>query len=229
MISIEDLNNSFYAKNLFSLHKGKVVVTEKKNLGLEGKLQKVTLLTDGDFIELSNSYLQKTCEVFKKVSGKFSFKQDCDGIFLLNKGEKQYFIVVELKSGFDTKAFCQIASSYIRCKAMLRNISTYDSSRNYAEKAFLISYEDDYQKYDAISNSKVLASKKLMADSSMGDVLNSFRVQIKKKGKVIVNPSDFHLESMSIPSDLLMKNLEIVGVEIKRGICEENIQLDSLL
>lgn len=229
MISIEDLNNSFYAKNLFSMHKGKVIITEKKNLGQKGKLQKVTLITDGDLIELSNSYLQKTSEVFKKISGKFSFKQDCDGIFLLNKDEKQYFIVVELKSGFDTKAFCQIASSYIRCKAMLRNISTYDSSQNYAEKAFLISYEDDSQKYDAISNSKVLASKRLLADSSMGDILNSFRVQIKKKGKVLVNPSDFWLESMSIPSDLLMRDLEIVGVEIKRGLCEENILLDSFL
>lgn len=33
MITLDDLKNSFYAENLFSLHQGKVVIEEKKIKG----------------------------------------------------------------------------------------------------------------------------------------------------------------------------------------------------
>ncbi len=107
MIAFEDLKNSFYAEDLFSLHKGSVVIEEKKNKGQEGKLQKVTLLSAGEFIECSNAYLQRTKDAFKKVDSNLSFKKDCDGIFLLNKDGKQYFIVIELKSGIAYSIDCK--------------------------------------------------------------------------------------------------------------------------
>lgn len=229
MITLDDLKNSFYAENLFSLHQGKVVIEEKKNKGQEGKLQKVTLLSDGEFIECSNTYLQKTKEVFKKVDSNFSFQKDCDGIFLLNKDGKQYFIVIELKSGFDAKAFYQIAFSYIRCKAMLRNIATFDASQNYEEKAFIISYSDKEKKYDSMSNASVLASKRCIMDSAKGEVINNFRIQLKTKKKVSLNNCDFGLENMAISKDLLLNNLEVNGITLEDGVAEAEVDIDKWL
>ena len=229
MIALDDLMNSFYAENLFSLHIGKVVIEEKKNKGQEGKLQKVTLLSDGEFIECSNTYLQKTKEVFKKVDSNFSFQKDCDGIFLLNKDGKQYFIVIELKSGFDAKAFYQIASSYMRCKAMFRNIATFGASTNYVEKAFVISYSDKEKKYDSTSNASVLASKKYIMDSAKDDAINNLRLQLRMNNKVLLNNSDFGLENMTIAKDLLLNNLEVNGITLEDGITEAEVDIDKWL
>lgn len=229
MITLNDLKNSFYAENLFSLHQGKVVIEEKKNKGQEGKLQKVTLLSDGEFIECSNTYLQKTKEVFKKVDSNFSFQKDCDGIFLLNKDGKQYFIVIELKSGFDAKAFYQIASSYIRCKAMLRNVATFDASQNYEEKSFIISYSDKEKKYDSMANASVLASKRCIMDSAKGDVINNLRIQLKTKKKVSLNNCDFGLENATIAKDLLLNNLEVNGITLEDGVAEAEVNIDEWL
>lgn len=229
MITLDDLKNSFYAENLFSLHQGKVVIEEKKNKGQEGKLQKVTLLSDGQFVECSNAYLQKTKEVFKKVDSNFSFQKDCDGIFLLDKDGKQYFIIIELKSGFDTKAFYQIASSYIRCKAMLRNIATFDASLNYEEKAFIISYSDKEKKYDSTSNASVLASKRCIMDSVKGEVINNLRIRLKTQKKVSLKNSDFDLKNMAIAKDLLLDNLEVNGITLEDGITAAEVDIDKWL
>lgn len=229
MITLNDLKNSFYAVDMFSLHQGKVVIEEKKNKGQEGKLQKVTLISNGDFIECRNSYLQRTRDAFKKVNRYLSFQRDCDGIFLLNKDGKQYFIVVELKSGFDSKAFYQIATSYSRCKAMLKNIATFDASQNYEERAFIISYSDDGQKYDSKSNASVLASKRSVMDSSYGDVVNKLRLQLKMKKKVLLNACDFNLENLVISNDLLLDNLVVKGITIKTGDTEAEVNVDEWL
>lgn len=229
MVTIDDLKNSFYAEDMFSLHQGKVVIEEKKNKGQEGKLQKITLRSDGDFIECRNSYLQRTKDAFKKVNRNLSFQRDCDGIFLLNKDGKQYFIVVELKSGFDSKAFYQIATSYSRCKAMLKNIATFDTSKNYEERAFIISYSDDVQKYDSASNASVFASKRNVMDSSHGDVINKLRIQLKMRKKVLLNTCDFNLEDMTISKDLMLDNLVVEGISVKNGDTEAEVNIDEWL
>lgn len=229
MITLDDLINSFYAEDLFSQHKGKAVIEEKKNKGKEGKLQRVTLLSEGDFIECRNSYLQRTREAFKKVNRDLSFQKDCDGIFLLNKNGKQYFIIIELKSGFDSKAFYQIASSYIRCKAMLKNIATFDSTQGYEEKAFIISYSDNEEKFNSESNASIFASKRYIMDSAKGDAISNLRVQIKKKQKVLLNNSDFGLENMSLTKELLLDNLEVNGITLERGKTEAEIDIDKWL
>lgn len=228
MIAFDDLKNSFYAEDMFTLHQRKVVIEEKKNKGQEGNC-KVTLLSDGDFIECHNSYLQRTKDAFKKVNHDLSFQRDCDGIFLLNKDGRQYFIVIELKSGFDSKAFYQIASSYIRCKAMLRNIATFDISQNYEEKAFIISYSDKEKKYDSTSNASVFASKRGIMDSAKGDSVNNLRLQLKTKKKVSLNNSDFSLENMTISKDLLLNNLEVNGITLEDGVAEAEVDIDKWL
>lgn len=137
MIDFSVLRKCLLQACFFKQHDGKVTKYEQQEKAK--KLEQVTYEHAGEIIEIENHLLKKCKDSFNsKVSG-CSYQCDCDGIFLLQVGDKDYIVYSEMKSNFDEKAIWQISSSVVRTKLLLSSIKDFGLEK-YQELGIIISY-----------------------------------------------------------------------------------------
>ena len=222
MISCEELQKSIFDEKLFLQSNCSLVIKEKGNVSKKATLQEVVLTSQGTFIECN--LLKGNAEIFKKTEN-LSFKADCDKVFLLNKDNRQYLVLVELKSAYSSKAIWQLAASYVKCKMMLNAVKEC----HLEERAFIVSYPEHINPKQAASNSYVLNAKANIIMSSSNSIENKYKMNLLSGKTVIMDAKDFGLDKLTVNPIFLMDKLKLQRLPVPDGIPSVTFDIDKYL
>ena len=224
MIDFSVLHNCLLQSCFFKQHDVKVTKYEQQEKAK--KLEQVTYEHDGTIIEIENHLLKKCKDSFNsKVSG-CSYQCDCDGIFLLQVGDKDYIVYSEMKSNFDEKAIWQISSSVVRTKLLLSSIKDF-GLENYQELGIIISYliRVDIK----IDDNDSLKSNKRKMISTYDKAIYRCKAELRKEKKTTVNGSDFSMSDAHIAEQYQPNDMIIKHVEVSEGNTSCSVNIDNLI
>ena len=224
MIDFSVLRNCLLQACFFKQHDGKVTKSEQQEKAK--KLEQVTYEHAGEIIEIENHLLKKCKDSFNsKVSG-CSYQCDCDGIFLLQVGDKDYIVYSEMKSNFDEKAIWQISSSVVRTKLLLSSIKDF-GLENYQELGIIISYPIRVEiKID--DNDSFKTNKRKMI-STYHKAIYRCKAELKKGKSTKVNGCDFSMSDAHIAEQYQPNDMIIKHVEVPEGKTSCSVNIDNLI
>lgn len=224
MIDFSVLRNCLLQACFFKQHDGKVTKYEQQEKAK--KLEQVTYEHAGEIIEIENHLLKKCKDSFNsKVSG-CSYQCDCDGIFLLQVGDKDYIVYSEMKSNFDEKAIWQISSSVVRTKLLLSSIKDFGLEK-YQELGIIISYPIRVD--IKIDDNDSLKSNKRKMISTYDKAIYRCKAELRKEKKTTVNGSDFSMFDAHIAEQYQPNNMIIKHVEVPEGNTSCSVNIDNLI
>ena len=224
MIDFSVLRKCLLQACFFKQHDGKVTKYEQQEKAK--KLEQVTYEHAGEIIEIENHLLKKCKDSFNsKVSG-CSNQCDCDGIFLLQVGDKDYIVYSEMKSNFDEKAIWQISSSVVRTKLLLSSIKDFGLEK-YQELGIIISYPIRVD--IKIDDNDSLKSNKRKMISTYDKAIYRCKAELRKEKKTTVNGSDFSMFDAHIAEQYQPNNMIIKHVEVPEGNTSCSVNIDNLI
>ena len=224
MIDFSVLSNCLLQACFFKQHDDQVIKTEQQKKA--NKLKQITYEHAGEIIEIENRLLKKCKDSFNsKVSG-CSYQCDCDGIFLLQVGDKDYIVYSEMKSNFDEKAIWQISSSVVRTKLLLSSIKDF-GLENYQELGIIISYPIRVD--IKIDDNDSLKSNKRKMISTYDKAIYRCKAELRKEKKTTVNGSDFSMSDAHIAEQYQPNDMIIKYVEVPEGNTSCSVNIDNLI
>lgn len=224
MIDFSVLSNCLLQACFFKQHNGQVTKSEHQKE--DKKLRKVTYEHDGKIIEIENHLLKKCKDSFNSKVSDCSYQCDCDGIFLLQVGDKDYIVYSEMKSNFDEKAIWQISSSVVRTKLLLSSIKDF-GLENYQELGIIISYPMRVEiKIDDNDSFKTNKTKMI---STYREAIHRCKKELKKGKKTTVNGSDFSMSDAHIAEQYQPNDMIIKHVEVPEGDTSCSVNIDNLI
>ena len=209
MIDFSVLRNCLLQACFFKQHDGEVTKYEHQKKA--NKLEQATYEHAGKIIEIENHLLKKCKDSFNSKFPNCSYQCDCDGIFLLQVGDKDYIVYSEMKSNFDEKAIWQISSSVVRTKLLLSSIKDFGLEK-YQELGIIISYPMRVEiKID--DNDSFKTNKRKMI-STYHKAIYRCKAELKKEKSTKINGSDFSMSDAHIaepyqPNDMIIKHVEV--------------------
>ena len=224
MIDFSVLRNCLLQACFFKQHDGKVTKYEQQKKA--NKLEQVTYKHAGEIIEIENHLLKKCKDSFNSKLPNCSYQCDCDGIFLLQVGDKDYIVYSEMKSNFDEKAIWQISSSVVRTKLLLSSIKDF-GLENYQELGIIISYPIPVEiKIDDNDSFKTNKTKMI---STYREAIYRCKKELKKGKKTTVNGSDFSMSDAHIAEQYQPNGMIIKHVEVPTGNTSCSVNIDDLI
>lgn len=224
MIDFSVLRNCLLQACFFKQHDGKVTKYEQQEKAK--KLEQVTYEHAGEIIEIENHLLKKCKDSFNSKVSNCSYQCDCDGIFLLQVGDKDYIVYSEMKSNFDEKAIWQISSSVVRTKLLLSSIKDF-GLENYQELGIIISYPIPVDiKID--DNDSFKTNKRKMI-STYHKAIYRCKAELKKGKSTKVNGSDFSMSDAHIAEQYQPNDMIIKHVEVPEGKTSYSVNIDKLI
>ena len=224
MIDFSVLRKCLLQACFFKQHDGEVTKSELQKEAQ--KLEEVTYKHAGTIIEIENHLLKKCKDSFNSNVSGCSYQCDCDGIFLLQVGDKDYIVYSEMKSNFDEKAIWQISSSVVRTKLLLSSIKDF-GLENYQELGIIISYPMRVEiKIDDNDSFKI--NKREMI-STYREAIHRCKKELKKGKKTTVNGSDFSMSDAHIAEQYQPNNMIIKHVEVPEGNTSCSVNIDNLI
>ena len=224
MIDFSVLHNCLLQACFFKQHDGKVTKSEHQKKA--NKLEQVTYEHAGEIIEIENHLLKKCKDSFNSKVSNCSYQCDCDGIFLLQVGDKDYIVYSEMKSNFDEKAIWQISSSVVRTKLLLSSIKDF-GLENYQELGIIISYPMRVEiKID--DNDSFKTNKRKMI-STYHKAIYRCKAELKKGKKTTVNGSDFSMSDAHIAKQYQPNDMIIKHVVVPEGETSYSVDIDKLI
>lgn len=224
MIDFSVLHNCLLQSCFFKQHNGKVTKYEQQKKA--NKLEQVTYEHAGEIIEIENHLLKKCKDSFNSNLLDCSYQCDCDGIFLLQVGDKDYIVYSEMKSKFDEKAIWQISSSVVRTKLLLSSIKDF-GLENYQELGIIISYPIPVEiKID--DNDSFKTNKRKMI-STYHKAIYRCKAELKKEKSTTVNGSDFSMSDAHIAEQYQPNDMIIKHVEVPEGDTSCSVNIDNLI
>lgn len=223
MIDLSVLRNCLLQACFFKRHDDQVIKTEHQRRA--NKLEQVTYEHDGTIIEIENRLLKKCKDSFNSKASGCSYQCDCDGIFLLQVGDKDYIVYSEMKSNFDEKAIWQISSSVVRTKLLLSSIKDF-GLENYQELGIIISYPPVEIKIDDNDSFKNNKTKMI---STYREAIHRCKTELKKGKKTTVNGSDFSMHDAHIAEQYQPNDMIIKHVEVPEGNTSCSVNIDNLI
>lgn len=169
--------------------------------------------------------LKKCKDSFNSKLLDCSYQCDCDGIFLLQVGDKDYIVYSEMKSNFDEKAIWQISSSVVRTKLLLSSIKDFGLEK-YQELGIIISYPPVEIKIDDNDSFKNNKTKMI---STYREAIHRCKKELKKGKKTTVNGSDFSMSDAHIAEQYQPNNMIIKHVEVPGGNTSCSVNIDDLI
>lgn len=224
MIDFSVLRKCLLQACFFKQHNGEVTKYEQQKKA--NKLEQVTYEHDGEIIEIENHLLKKCKDSFNSKVPDCSYQCDCDGIFLLQVGDKDYIVYSEMKSNFDEKAIWQISSSVVRTKLLLSSIKDF-GLENYQELGIIISYPIRVD--IKIDDNDSLKSNKRKMISTYDKAIYRCKEELKKGKKTTVNGSDFSMFDAHIAEQYQPNNMIIKHVEVPEGNTSCSVNIDNLI
>ena len=224
MIEFSVLRKCLLQACFFKQHDGKVTKYEQQKKA--NKLEQVTYKHAGEIIEIENHLLKKCKDSFNSNVLDCSYQCDCDGIFLLQVGDKDYIVYSEMKSNFDEKAIWQISSSVVRTKLLLSSIKDF-GLENYQELGIIISYPIRVEiKID--DNDSFKTNKRKMI-STYDEAIHRCKTELKKEKSTTVNGSDFSMSDAHIAEQYQPNDMIIKHVEVPEGNASCSVNIDNLI
>lgn len=224
MIDFSVLSKCLLQACFFKQHDGKVTKYEQQTKA--NKLEQVTYEHAGEIIEIENHLLKKCKDSFNSKVPNCSYQCDCDGIFLLQVGDKNYIVYSEMKSNFDEKAIWQISSSVVRTKLLLSSIKDF-GLENYQELGIIVSYPiPDEIKID--DNDSFKTNKRKMI-STYHKAIYRCKAELKKEKSTKVNGSDFSMHDAHIAEQYQPNDMIIKHVEVPVGDTSYSVNIDNLI
>lgn len=120
-----------YSSNHFGPICNSINVTETEK---QAKVKSVTITTDSQLFQIKNSFLKAGGSRYDngEVTSSSDLGHDCDGAFIVEKGEKSYLVLLELKSSYNLdsllKAKKQFLSSYHNLMSELYGLTSFNPS-----------------------------------------------------------------------------------------------------
>ena len=224
MIDFSVLRKCLLQACFFKQHDGKVTKYEQQKKA--NKLEQVTYEHAGEIIEIENHLLKKCKDSFNSKVPYCSYQCDCDGIFLLQVGDKDYIVYSEMKSNFDEKAIWQISSSVVRTKLLLSSIKDF-GLENYQELGIIISYPIRVE--IKIDDNESFKTNKRKMITTYHKTIYRCKTELKKEKSTKVNGSDFpmsdaHIAEQYQPNDMIIKH-----VEVPEGNTSCSVNIDNLI
>ena len=224
MIDFSVLRNCLLQACFFKQHDGKVTKYEQQKKA--NKLEQVTYKHAGEIIEIENHLLKKCKDSFNSKVPNCSYQCDCDGIFLLQVGDKDYIVYSEMKSNFDEKAIWQISSSVVRTKLLLSSIKDFGLEK-YQELGIIISYPIPVEiKID--DNDSFKTNKRKMI-STYHKAIYRCKAELKKEKSTKVNGFNFSMSDAHIVEQYQPNNMIIKHVEVPKGNTSCSVNIDNLI
>ena len=224
MIDFSVLCNCLLQACFFKKHNGKVTKYEHQKKA--NKLEQATYEHAGKIIEIENHLLKKCKDSFNSKLPNCSYQCDCDGIFLLQVGDKDYIVYSEMKSNFDEKAIWQISSSVVRTKLLLSSIKDFGLEK-YQELGIIISYPIRVEiKID--DNDSFKTNKRKMI-STYHKAIYRCKEELKKGKSTKVNGSDFSMSDAHIAEKYQPNDMIIKHVEVREGNASCSVNIDNLI
>ena len=224
MIDFSVLRKCLLQACFFKQHDGKVTKYEQQEKAK--KLEQVTYEHAGEIIEIENHLLKKCKDSFNSKVPYCSYQCDCDGIFLLQVGDKDYIVYSEMKSNFDEKAIWQISSSVVRTKLLLSSIKDFGLEK-YQELGIIISYPIRVD--IKIDDNDSLKSNKRKMISTYDKAIYRCKAELRKEKKTTVNGSDFSMFDAHIAEQYQPNNMIIKHVEVPEGNTSCSVNIDNLI
>lgn len=224
MIDFSVLRKCLLQACFFKQHDGKVTKYEQQEKAK--KLEQVTYEHAGEIIEIENHLLKKCKDSFNSKASGCSYQCDCDGIFLLQVGDKDYIVYSEMKSNFDEKAIWQISSSVVRTKLLLSSIKDFGLEK-YQELGIIISYPIRVD--IKIDDNDSLKSNKRKMISTYDKAIYRCKAELRKEKKTTVNGSDFSMFDAHIAEQYQPNNMIIKHVEVPEGNTSCSVNIDNLI
>ena len=224
MIDFSVLRKCLLQACFFKQHDGKVTKYEQQKEAK--KLKQVTYEHDGEIIEIENHLLKKCKDSFNSKVPNCSYQCDCDGIFLLQVGDKDYIVYSEMKSNFDEKAIWQISSSVVRTKLLLSSIKDFGLEK-YQELGIIISYPIRVD--IKIDDNDSLKSNKRKMISTYDKAIYRCKAELRKEKSTTVNGSDFSMSDAHIAEQYQPNNMIIKHVEVPEGNTSCSVNIDNLI
>ncbi len=228
MIDIAHLQNSIYAPCLFEEKPAQVKIINSKE-GLKDKVEHIVLTSSGKFVNISNNILRKSREIYNTFDRSVSFQKDCDGICLLHRGNRNFLIFTEVKSSFsnmEEKAYFQLITSYVRCKAFLSTLEDYIPSE-FEEVALAISYP--YVDHNPISNNNQYQESRQSTYGKYALLKKRYRHQLKANSQLDMNIADFEINKLHLREGLINESLHLIHIPIENGSESATIDIDNIL
>ena len=224
MIDFSVLSKCLLQACFFKQHDGKVTKSEHQKE--TNKLEQATYEHAGEIIEIENHLLKKCKDSFNSNVLDCSYQCDCDGIFLLQVGDKDYIVYSEMKSNFDEKAIWQISSSVVRTKLLLSSIKDF-GLENYQELGIIISYPIRVEiKID--DNDSFKTNKRKMI-STYHKAIYRCKAELKKGKSTKVNGCDFSMSDAHIAEQYQPNDMIIKHVEVPEGKTSCSVNIDNLI
>ena len=224
MIDFSVLQKCLLQACFFKRHDDQVIKTEHQRRA--NKLEQVTYEHAREIIEIENHLLKKCKDSFSSKASGCSYQCDCDGIFLLQVGDKDYIVYSEMKSNFDEKAIWQISSSVVRTKLLLSSIKDF-GLENYQELGIIISYPIPIDiKID--DNDSFKTNKRKMM-STYDEAIHRCKTELKKGKSTKINGSDFSMHDAHIAEQYQPNDMIIKHVEVSEGNTSCSVNIDDLI
>ena len=224
MIDFSVLRKCLLQACFFKQHNGKVTKSEHQKE--TNNLEQVTYEHAVKIIEIENHLLKKCKDSFNSKASGCSYQCDCDGIFLLQVGDKDYIVYSEMKSNFDEKAIWQISSSVVRTKLLLSSIKDF-GLENYQELGIIISYPIPVE--IKIDDNDSLKSNKRKMISTYDKAIYRCKAELKKEKSTTVNGSDFSMFDAHIAEQYQPNNMIIKHVVVPEGKSSCSVNIDNLI
>lgn len=227
MIDIAHLQNSIYAPCLFEEKPAQVKIVNSKE-GVKDKVEHIVLTSSGKFVNISNNILRKSREIYNTFDGDVSFRKDCDGICLLHRGDRKFLIFTEVKSNFSTmeeKAYFQLITSYVRCKAFLSTLEDYILSE-YEEVALAISYPFEHK---PISNNTQYQESRQSTYGKYALLKKRYRRQLEANSQLYMDIKDFEIDKLHLKNGLINESLHLIHIPIENNSESAIINIDDIL
>ena len=224
MIDFSVLRNCLLQACFFKQHDGKVTKSEHQKKA--NKLEQVTYEHAGEIIEIENHLLKKCKDSFNSKVSDCSYQCDCDGIFLLQVGDKDYIVYSEMKSNFDEKAIWQISSSVVRTKLLLSSIKDF-GLENYQELGIIISYPIGVE--SKIDDNDSFKTNKRKMITTYPKAIYRCKAELKKRKSTKVNGSDFSMSDAHIAKQYQPNDMIIKHVVVPEGETSYSVDIDKLI
>ena len=224
MIDFSVLRKCLLQACFFKQHDGKVTKSEHQKKA--NKLEQVTYEHAGEIIEIENHLLKKCKDSFNSKVSNCSYQCDCDGIFLLQVGDKDYIVYSEMKSNFDEKAIWQISSSVVRTKLLLSSIKDF-GLENYQELGIIISYPIGVE--SKIDDNDSFKTNKRKMITTYPKAIYRCKAELKKRKSTKVNGSDFSMSDAHIAKQYQPNDMIIKHVVVPEGETSYSVDIDKLI
>ena len=233
MISVQDLKESLYQDCYFTEQANSLRIQNEHRRSGTPILLYVDIHSSGTFIQIGNGILKKSQEIFQtedKRQGRIGFRNDCDGVCILNIKERNILLLSEVKSGFNNiknKGFEQLVASYIKIRSILHTIEEYRPN-DYEEVAILFSYPP--QAKQELTNKDVFASKtQIVAPSPIDEINNKYAAALRVENEVSIDLNDYHVNQCHINPSLYNRTLKVIYVPVEDESESFTFDIDSLL